>query len=344
MAAMLKKARVPGCSVAVWRAGAQATANFGLSDVEAQRHVESSTVFHLFSGTKPYTAAAVMLLRERGLVELDGPVGDYVGDLRLRNPISVRQLLSHSSGLADTLAGFLAVHFEGTPMPSSAAALARYRTDQGKRPGRKAAYRNVNYAILGELVTRVSGVPYVQFVQTQLLGPLKSGATFTYNSENQPHAAVGYISRFNPMRWLLRFMMPEVSRQLERARLGSLVPLNQYTLDTAAIGGLLGCATDFLPMASELLKTTNGILSADSKREMLTVQSPGAAGIASRVGVGIGWKCGRHRGVEFWNHEGGGAGFTSETRIYPDTNLAVVILMNATQSKKLSMLAHEICE
>lgn len=306
--------------------------------------MDDATVFHLFSGTKLYTAAAVMLLRDRGLLELDRPVADYLPQLELRHAISVRQLLSHSSGLPDTLKAFLAVHFDGVPLPSSRAALARYRTDQGKEPGRKAAYRNVNYAILGELITRLSGVPYVDFVEYELLSALQSGAKFEYTDDMRQHAAVGYMPRFSLMRWLLRFMMPDVSRRLERARVGSLVPLNEYALDTAAIGGLLGGAEDFLAMASELLTSGDGVLSANSKREMLTLQSEGAAGIASKVGVGLGWKCGRRHGVEFWNHEGGGAGYTSETRIYLEDSVGVVILMNATQTKGLSLLADEICE
>lgn len=70
----------------------------------------------------------------------------------------------------------------------------------------------------------------------------------------------------------------------------------------------------------------------------------GRAGIASRVGVGIGWKRGDRDGTPFWNHEGGGPGFTSETRVYPDQRVAVVVLMNATQSAKLSWVADALCE
>jgi D-alanyl-D-alanine carboxypeptidase len=343
VAAMLEGGGVPGCSLAVSRGDERATASFGYADVAARRHIEAGTVFRLFSGTKLFTAAAVMLLRERGLVDLDRSVVDYLDDLRLRHAVSVRQLLSHSSGLPDTLTAFLAVHFEGMPVPSSSMALARYRTDRGARPG-KAAYRNVNYAILGELITHLSGVEYVQFVERELLGPLHSAATFSYGVERPRQPAVGYIRRFSPMRWLLRILMPALSKRLEKPRLGALVPLNEYALDTAAIGGLLGCPTDFLPMAIELLEPADGVLTAGSKQEMLTLQSRGAAGIASKVGVGLGWKYGRDGDVDFWNHEGGGAGFTSEVRIYPESGIGVVLMMNASQTRKLSMLSHRICE
>jgi CubicO group peptidase (beta-lactamase class C family) len=342
--ALLETAGVPGCSLAVHCRGGQAALDLGWADLGQQRPVVPTTVFHLFSGTKLYTAAALMLLHERGQIDLDAPISDTLDGLELRHPVSIRQLASHSSGLPDTLSAFIAVHFQGTRMPTTAAALARYRTHRGKPAGCKAAYRNVNYAILGELISQVTKVPYVDFVSTELLGPLKSGAAFEYGDDERSTAALGYTHRFNPMRWLLRLLTPRVAARLEGQRLGPRIALEEYALDTAAIGGLMGCSEDFLPLVAEMLSPTDGVLTAQSKREMLTVHAEGAAGIASKVGVGLGWKLGRQGGTTFWNHEGGGLGFTSETRLYPDHGLGMVLLMNTTQTSKLSWLAHEICE
>ena len=155
----IKTARIPGCAIACWQAGQTATFTHGMADIGRARPVAPATVFHLFSGTKLYTASALMRLVERGLVDLDAPVTTYLRELQLRYPVTVRQLASHSSGLPETLTAFLAVHFQGAPLPSTAEALSRYRTGSGRQPGTRVAYRNVNFAILGELVTRVSGVP-----------------------------------------------------------------------------------------------------------------------------------------------------------------------------------------
>lgn len=322
----------------------KATFEFGLADLSASRRTERNTLFHLFSGTKLFTATALMLLRERGLVDLDAEVRTYLPQLDIQHPITLRQLASHSSGLPDTLRAFLAIHFLGDAPPTTASALSRYRTSKGRPAGKKAAYRNVNYAILGEVITRVSGLAYTEFVQQDVLRPLKVEAAFDYDEHGLENVAVGTIPRCSPMRWLLRFLTPNAAVRMERARAGSVVSLAEFSLDTAAIGGLIGRATDFLPLATEMLSTEDGLLSAESKREMLTLQARGQAGIASAEGVGIGWKFGRRDGVEFWNHEGGGAGFTSEMRIYPAEDVAVVLMMNATQTKRLSWLAHEICE
>ena len=175
-------------------------------------------------------------------------------------------------------------------------------------------------------------------------GPWGSVAAFDYTTDTRQRAATGYLPRFEPMRWLLRFLMPGVPVRLEAGRDGALVRLHEYSLDTAAIGGLIGAAVDFLPLTAEMLTQDGGVLTARSKREMLTVHAHGAAGIASTVGVGLGWKFGRAGSTPFWNHEGGGAGFTSETPSYPDAGLGMVLLMNNTQTHRLSLVAHEVCE
>lgn len=343
-AATLHTAGVPGTALAIWHRGTTETAAFGLADIGRATAATADTVFHLFSGTKLYTAAALMRLVEGGLVDLDAAVTRYLPALRLAHPVTLRQLASHASGLPETLSALLAVHFAGEPMPDTAAALARYRTTGGQVPGRTVAYRNVNYAILGELISTVSGTPYTEYVTREILTPLGSRAAFDYTPDTRARAATGYIPRFEPTRWALKLLMPSMARRIEAGRDGSLVRLNEFALDTAAIGGLVGTLADFLPLTVEMLTPGDGVLRADSKRTMLTVQARGAAGIASTEGVGIGWKFGRAGGAAFWNHEGGGPGFTSETRIYPEAGLAMVLLMNATQTRARSLAAHAVCE
>jgi CubicO group peptidase (beta-lactamase class C family) len=123
-----------------------------------------------------------------------------------------------------------------------------------------------------------------------------------------------------------------------------LLELHPFELDTAAIGGLLGTPRDFIGLVDEMLRDEDGMLQATSKRAMLSVQAKGAAGIVSREGVGLGWKYGLADGTAFWNHEGGGPGFCSETRLYPEAKMGMVVMMNRSQNSGLSRLCHQICE
>jgi len=337
----LTRARVPGCSLALVDSRGQVQSDaFGSADLRNNRPTTVETIYHLFSGTKLFTAAALMLLQERGVVSLDEPITTYLDDLPLRHPVTVRQLASHNSGLRDTLRGFFAVHRKGESSVSTAEALTRYRLDHGKPPGRGAAYRNVNYAILGELISRVSGQPYPAFVTDALLAPLGADVAFEYGNETDADEAVGYIDRWSPMRGLIRLLVPGLLQRIEGSPLGRRVELSSVELDTAAIGGLVGTARDFAPFLVEMLSPSDGVLSAKSKSEMLTLHARGAAGIVSREGVGLAWK----KGIDFWNHEGGGPGFTSETRLYPAERLGMTLLMNVTQRGKWSRFAHDLCE
>ena len=342
--AMLQRARIPGCAIASTNAaGRQDTLYLGAASLQPRRPVTAQSRFHLFSGTKVYTAAAMMLLVERGKLSLDDPIAKHLPELPLRHAVTLRQLASHDSGLPETLSAFLAVHPGDQPAPSTAQALARYRVDRGRQSGTGARYRNVNYAILGELISRVSGQSYDTFVEQALLAPLGAKLRFEHDPALRSDTAVGYQPRWAPIRLALPLLVPQASSWIVGKAVEGFVELRTFALDTLAIGGLIGPATAFLPLLREMLSDADGVLSQDSKREMLSEQSRGAAGIVSRDGVGLGWKLG-HTDVRFYNHEGGGPGFCSETRLYPSHDLGIVILMNRSQSRGLSRLCHQICE
>ncbi len=336
---------VVGCSIAVTSPAApRRVFSFGMADLEGKHRVKAETRFHLFSGTKLYTAAAVMLLVERGQLDLDAPIVEHLPDLPVSPLLTVRHLASHASGLSDSLNGFLAVHLPGEEPPSATDALEAYRVARGKPPGGEAQYRNVNYAILGALVERVAGESYEDFVERNLLAPLGADLQFGTGLTGAGPLAFGHAPRVSAMGVALRVGFPEVARRIYARRIGGLTALHHYGLDSAAIGGLVGNATQFLPFVREMLSQRDGLLRQQSKKQILTLQSRGAAGIVSQDGVGLGWKRGSVGDTKFWNHEGGGEGFCSETRIYLEDAVGIVMLMNLSQSRGLSRCCHRICE
>ena len=344
--AELRAANIPGGSVAiVEREGLVTSFGAGFADIRARRAATADTVYHLYSGTKLYTATAVMQLVESGDVSLDAPAADYLPDVLRGTRATVLQLLNHTSGLADTARGFVAVHGERDEPPSTAAALARYRIRQRRAPGERVEYRNVNYALLGEIVSRVSGVPYTTFVDQRILRPLGMPAAFRPTATMRANAATGYMSAWEPLRFLTPLLLPRMRGRLFGARVDGLVELRPIDLDTAAIGGLVGAASSFAPFVRSQLGDGGNIISRDAVARMQALTARGAAGIMSRVGVGIGWKIGDAGDVRFLNHEGGGPGFTSETRLYPDLGIGIVVCMNRWIMPRHShIVAHRICE
>jgi CubicO group peptidase (beta-lactamase class C family) len=341
----LSEGRVPGCSIAVVdRGGLVWSGAFGFADLAERRTADPRTVYHLFSGTKLFTATAIVQLAERGRLSLDDPLARFLPEIEVGSDIRLTHLLSHSSGLRDSLRSFLAVTFPPDPVPRSAEALARYPIRREAAPGAKVAYRNVNYALLGEVVTRASGVEYTDYVAQEILRPLGMRADFALSPAQRDHVATGYIDRWDPMRLVLWALFPETRGRLYGKAVGSAVALRTFDLATPAIGGLLGSVEDFALFLRAQLDQGGVVLRPDSTRRMQTMAAGGAAGIESRVGVGLGWKLGRVGERAFLNHEGGGAGFTTELRLHPDAGIGIALAMNTMRMPTTMRLAHRVCE
>jgi CubicO group peptidase (beta-lactamase class C family) len=169
-------------------------------------------------------------------------------------------------------------------------------------------------------------------------------ARFGLDASMREHVATGYIDRWDPMRILLWILFPEMRGRLYGGHVGRLVGLTEFNLFTSAIGGLIGTVEDFAAFLRSQLRHGDPVLRPETTRQMQTMVATGAAGIESREGVGLGWKFGRTNGRAFLNHEGGGAGFTTELRLYPDTRLGIALAMNLMRMPSTMRLAHRICE
>lgn len=337
----IKAAEVPGCSyVVVNRDGILTAGGAGLADIRQGRAASAETVYHLFSATKLYTATAAMQLVESGQLGLDMPFVEILPETRRPGleSISLRHLLTHTSGLSDTLKAALTVRRAGESAPEAAEVLKRYQLKSIRPAGKKVEYANVGYAILGVVIARVSGQSYSTAIETNILRPLGMNATFTHTAAQLAASATAYLGFWDPMRLLVGLLLPEIKWVLGE-RVGGFVALQPYDLDTAAIGGLVGSPLDFAPFLIASLNDGRGLVQAETCQQMQSLQARGQAGYEARLGMGLGWKI----GAEFINHEGGGAGYATETRLYPAKNLGILLMMNLS-SAKAHKAAHRICE
>jgi CubicO group peptidase (beta-lactamase class C family) len=158
-----QKEIVPGLSVAVvkgnrivWERG------FGFADLTSTL-ATSSTIYLWFSMTKIVTATAVLRLAEGGNLDIDAPVDAYFRGFKVVSqevPVTLRHLLSHSSGLANPIP-IRWVRLAGTLAPDQRAFVNRLLARHRKLkfvPGERASYSNLGYLVLGEVVSEVSGV------------------------------------------------------------------------------------------------------------------------------------------------------------------------------------------
>jgi CubicO group peptidase (beta-lactamase class C family) len=332
--------QVPGISLAaVDGAGLRWSTGIGIADLRTGRPATAQTVYPWFSMTKIATATAVMLLVDRGQLDLEAPVSRYVPQFNpvprqpADPPVRVRHLLNHSAGLPNPLP-ITWVHPADSPGPDPHAftqqLLARHRRLR-TAPGGASSYSNLGYLLLGEVIAAAAGQSYADFVREHLLIPLGMRQTdFVYREETAPEAATGYQPRWQVLTPLLRLMLP---RGILGETRGRFVALRRFYVNGPAYGGLIGPVTD----AARLLHLHLSGGTVDGRR-LLSPETVAAMRQTSATGrqrdVGLGWFRGRadsQRGETFWEHLGGGVGFWTLMRLYPDEGLGVVVMGNVTR-------------
>jgi len=326
--------KVPGLSAAavceervVWAGAA------GLADLASGAPARPESVYLWFSMTKIVTATAVLQLAEQDALGLDTPVTDYLPEFpRAAPPVTVRHLLSHSSGLSNPIP-VRWVRPADSSRPDSRAFMDRLLERHGKlksRPGETARYSNLGYVVLGEVVAAASGIPYIDYVRQNVLASLGMRQTdFVYRPDLEAMAATGYQLRRSALTPLFRLMLP---KGIVGPVQGRFVSFNRFIVDGPPYGGLIGPAVDagrFLALHTSGGRLGDGtILSPDSVRAMQEITATGP-----KLTVGLGWF--RYRSAPrdapyFLEHLGGGGGFFNTMRIYPEEGLGIVVMGNAS--------------
>ena len=176
--------QIPGLALAVLRDGqVLKMSGYGVASVELAVPVTPTTVFDLASLTKPFTAAAIMLLVEDGKVCLDDPINRYLpGDSEHWTDISVRQLLTHTAGLKHAFwpefEGYELVHY-----PTALLFEAASHLPLDFEPGERWQYSDQGYFLLGMIVEQASGKPYEEFLRERMFEPLGMSATFVLGQD-----------------------------------------------------------------------------------------------------------------------------------------------------------------
>jgi len=311
---------------------------FGMADGPKEMPATPSTVYHWGSVTKTVTATAVMQLREQGLIDLDAPVSDYLDYFPSEYPITVRHLLTHSSGLPESV-DFLMVtlRLDGQPLPNfDSVDRESYEgiSNLMFEPGSQSAYVNPTYMTLGQVVASVSGQPYVEYVSEHILNPLGiTNTDFTYSNDFIKTNAAAPAVSVNEAETLISLI--DESRGLGdgadffRETGENYTWMNNYIVGESAGGGLMGPATDMIRFAQMLLNEGEldgvRILSPESVALFQEVQTSTSG---EPLGIGLSWHFGGDAEHPYIEHDGGGAGIQAKLRIYMKDRFAVAIMAN----------------
>jgi CubicO group peptidase (beta-lactamase class C family) len=347
--ALTKSGTPPGLSLVVVEDGQVVyQRGFGLADGPRQIAVTPQTVYGWWSMTKLLTAAAVLQLQEQGKLNIDDPVANYVPFFNVTypsaasQPITIRHLLNHSSGLPNNSPALVGwIHHTDQPRMDQSAYLAQVLPDYATlrfEPGHHSEYTNVGYMALGAVIEAASGQTYEDYVREQLLRPLGMRQTdFVYRESMIAHAAVASHPWLSVESAALPFLATNWNSYV-RETTGGRMWLNRFYANAAPPTGLIGPATDAARFMAAILGEGQldgqRILSPASVQMMIhDSHVPGRNGEADTypgMSYGLGWHIVPEGDRLRVQHRGGGPGFGSEMRLYPNEGLGMVVIANDT--------------
>ncbi|NHZ98109.1 serine hydrolase domain-containing protein [Massilia sp. CCM 8734] len=161
--AEMQERRIPGMQIVVIQHGKVVLSGaFGVANLQHKVPVGEGTVFSINSATKSFTGVAIMQLVEQGKLALDAPLSRYLDGLPASwRGVSIAQLLNHTSGLPDVLDA------QGDLLPGGMD--GAWKTALGTplqfSPGQRFSYNQTNYVLLGKIIDRLSGKPFVEFIR-----------------------------------------------------------------------------------------------------------------------------------------------------------------------------------
>jgi len=316
----LAKSGVPSASVAVVRDGKLAYAKaYGHERLDPETPATSAMRYSIGSISKEFTAAAILMLQQQGKLNLDDKIAKFFPDLTDADRITIRQILSHTSGYQDFWPqDYLMPMMKQSTTPGHIMDVwARKPLDFP--PGSQWQYSNTGYVIAGAIVEKVTGQIPFEFLQQHVFPQL--GITDAYDTN--VHA------------------LPDTdARGYSRFALGPLRPSQKEGVDWMfGAGELAMTASDLAKWDIAMIEQT--LLQPASWRAMQTeVLLDNGLGSGYGLGVFVG-KMDGHRMI---SHDGEVMGFTAGNTIFPDDKVAVVVLTNQDAVGTFSAISKDVAK
>ena len=297
---------VPGASVLVMKDGAVIAKSYGLADLEQRIAVTPATNFRLASVTKQFTATAIMILEERGLLEYDDRISRFLPSLPAATEgITVRHLLTHTSGLVD----YEDLMPEGATEQIDDANVLQLLEKENRTDfvsGSSYQYSNSGYALLALIVERISGRPFATFLRDEIFQPLEMTGSVAFEDGVSTVRSRAFGHTF---------------------RDGIFERTDQST--TSAVLGDGGIYSSINDLAKWEMALTSA--RAVSARSLQLAWTPATRTDQPNVEYGFGWRVSDHRGNRMLWHSGETRGFRNVMMRFPEKRLMVAVLTNRNE-------------
>jgi D-alanyl-D-alanine carboxypeptidase len=311
----------------------------GWADYQQRSPMRARTTMMGYSMTKTFTAVAILQLVGVGSLGLDDdidivlPKHPYAGQR-----ITVRQLLCHTSGLPNPIP-LRWVHLaEEHAQFDEEAALAKVlhkHSSLKSKPGQTYAYSNTGYWLLGKIIERISGHTYTDYMVQHILLPLGlSEGDLGFEITNPALHSKGYLAKYSALNLLKAWV---TDSKLWGPYEGDWLTLKNHYANGPAFGGLVGTAHGFAQLLQDQLRQSSVLLSFQNQQLLQNQQTTSRGAL---VPMTLGWHIGHKNDMPYLFKEGGGGGFHSEMRLYPQLGIGTIVMANSTTFNSTRFLNH----
>ncbi|MBB5396109.1 serine hydrolase [Mucilaginibacter sp. AK015] len=337
----LKTFDVPGIAVAVVKDGKLVYSHgYGVASLRTKQKVDGNTLFGIASNSKAFTAAAIGMLADEQKLKLDDKVTDYIPEFKMYDPyvtaeFTIRDLLTHRSGLG-LGAGDLMIFPDSADFKVKDIIHNLRYLKPASSFRSKFDYDNQMYIVAGEIIARVSGMSWEDFIETRIMKPLQMTGSFA--SYSRIKNTKNYIDAHAPVD-------------------GKVVVIPRSTSEpTNAAGGIYSSVNDLSKWA--IMQMNDGkygeglskrLFSSRMHHEMWTVQTalpvstPGPYN-AHFSGYGLGWFLNDAKGYLKASHTGGLDGMVTQVTLFPEIKLGVIVLTNQQSGAAFISITNEIVD
>ena len=304
---IVDRTHVPSASVGIVQNGRITyVAAFGHSRLEPPVQASPAMRYAIGSISKQFTTACILILAEEGKLTLDDPLSRYFPELTRASEVTIRNLLSHTSGYEDYAPQDYTIPAWTKPTTAQAVVHEWATKPLDFDPGTQYQYSNTNFNIVGLIVEKVSGQPFWKFLSSRVLEPLGMKQTIDLDTQHNLLEPTGYFrNALGPLRPAVMEAPGWYFADGEMA----MPPGDLLTWDISLMNQSLLKPASYTAMETPM-KLKNG-------------QTIGYA-----LGVGVGTRDG-HR---FVTHGGEVGGFVASNTVYPDDKVAIVVLTNQEAS------------
>ncbi len=290
--------------------------SYGLADEEKKRPLNAQTIFELASVSKQFTAMGIVLLQKQGKLNYDDPLSKYIPELDFYGPISIRNLLIHTSGLPDYME-LLDAHWDKTRFATNQDIVnefVKHKPEAAFQAGEKFEYSNTGYALLGLIIEKVSKKSFGDFLAAAIFKPLNMKNTLVYRSRYAPKKIKNYAQGY------------------VNDGLGNKVLPNSfgkgfysYYLDGIVGDGMVNSTTEDLLKWDRALYTDKLVNTEDKSLIFNSVRTNNG----KETRYGFGWVIDQtEKYGKIVNHGGGWAGYVTFIERHLDNDKTIIILQN----------------